>query len=56
LILKEKVLLETSNKVAMGPNGGGGMFSGLYRHEIIKHMKDKGVSHLHVYGVDNVLC
>jgi len=56
LDLYGKVIAEGPNKIFMAPNGNGGLYSSLLRYEIIKHMKDNGVSHLHVFGVDNVLC
>jgi UDP-N-acetylglucosamine/UDP-N-acetylgalactosamine diphosphorylase len=50
-----KIMLETRSKVALAPNGNGGIFEGLKRQGALADMKQHGVEYIHVYGVDNVL-
>ncbi len=50
-----KVLLEEKGKIAESPNGNGGWFSSLYRSGLVSFLKEKGVTYLTAFGVDNVL-
>eukprot|EP01084_Bolivina_argentea_P223653 378372_1 len=50
-----KLILEGPGKVAMAPDGNGGVYSAMETNGILKDMIKKGVKYLHIFGVDNAL-
>jgi UDP-N-acetylglucosamine/UDP-N-acetylgalactosamine diphosphorylase len=50
-----KVIMESRSRLAMAPDGNGGLYKALHRNGILDHMETNGVKYLHVYGVDNIL-
>ena len=49
------ILLEHRHRIALSPNGNGGLFDALAHAHCIADMQRRGVETVHVYGVDNAL-
>ena len=50
-----RILLESASKLALSPNGNGGIFDALHTSGCLADMAKRGVTSIHTYGVDNVL-
>lgn len=50
-----KIILDEKNKVALAPEGNGGIYRALKDKGIIDNMKSKGIKYVHVHSVDNIL-
>lgn len=50
-----KILMETKSRVAVAPDGNGGIYQALITSDVRTDMRKRGIEHVHAYCVDNCL-
>ncbi|KAI9273588.1 nucleotide-diphospho-sugar transferase [Sporodiniella umbellata] len=55
LTMDGKIILESKEKVAMAPDGNGGIYAAVVNKGVIQSLKERGILYTHCYCVDNCL-
>lgn len=50
-----KIILDSDRSLALAPDGNGGIYKALKQSGSVDDMKTRGIEHLHIFGIDNVL-
>ena len=50
-----KFIMESASKVAMAPDGNGGIYPSLVASGMLEDMKKRGIRYVHVFSIDNAM-
>lgn len=50
-----KIIMQSASAISLAPNGNGGLYSALGSSGALNDMQKRGLSYIHIFGVDNVL-
>ena len=50
-----KIIMSSKDKIAMSPNGNGGIYHAIEKHGILQDLLKNNVKYVQVFGIDNVL-
>jgi len=50
-----KIIMDSPSKIAQAPDGNGGLYNALRNEKVLDDLSRRGVRHIHVYCVDNIL-
>jgi len=50
-----RVIVESASALSLSPDGNGGIYNAMAKCGVIADMQRRGIKHIHVYGIDNVL-
>lgn len=50
-----KMIIESADSLSLAPDGNGGIYRALLYSGCIADINRRGIEHLHIYGIDNVL-
>ena len=55
LTLDGKIIMESKYKIAMAPDGNGGIYPAMLNSGVLNDMIQKGIQYIHVFSIDNAL-
>src|SRR5947209_18850756 len=50
-----KIIMESKSRVAVAPDGNGGLYAALDKSGVLKDLQLRSIEHVHAYCVDNCL-
>ncbi|XP_065199959.1 UDP-N-acetylhexosamine pyrophosphorylase [Planococcus citri] len=50
-----KIILENKHKIAMSPDGNGGLYKALRDKRVLDELERRGIEYVHAFSIDNIL-
>ena len=54
-ISNHEVILQAPGKISLAPNGNGGLYHSMLKHNVLGILQQEGVKFIQLTGIDNVL-